>query len=78
MPRRGKTADIDARAFFRPVSWRLVAGNDDRLGALLPALITGSSGAAHIYAEVRATRSRLAIKRATRGNSARLPSRMTL
>src|SRR6266850_189410 len=52
MPRRGKTAHVDARAFFHDLfHGRLVAGDDDRLGALLHALITGSSGAAHIYAE---------------------------
>ena len=52
MARRGKTAHIDARAFFHHLfHWRLVAGDDDRLGALLHALIAGSSGAPHIYAE---------------------------
>src|SRR5258705_13913191 len=52
MPRRGKTAHVDARAFFHDLfHGRLVAGDDDRLGALFQALITGSSRAAHISAE---------------------------
>src|SRR4029434_1538743 len=41
MPRRGKTAHVDARAFFHDLfHGRLVAGDDDRLGALLHSLIT--------------------------------------
>jgi len=52
MPRRGKTAHIDVRAFFHDLFHRrLVAGDDDRLDALLHALITGNSGPTNIYAE---------------------------
>src|SRR5258705_11163668 len=54
MARRGKTAHVDARAFFHDLfHGRLVAGDDDRLGAILHRLITGSSGAAHSYAQSR-------------------------
>src|SRR6266508_2351523 len=49
MPRRRKTAHVDARAFFHDLFHRrLVAGDDDRLHALLHALITGNSGATNI------------------------------
>src|SRR6266508_86169 len=52
MPRCGKTAYIDARAFFHDLFYRrLVAGNNYGLHALLHALITGNSGATNIYAE---------------------------
>src|SRR4029450_5446071 len=52
VPRRGKTAHIDARAFFHDLLHRrLVPGNDYRPNALLHALITGNSRPLNVHAK---------------------------
>src|SRR6185503_19670341 len=50
MPRRGKTAHVDVRAFVDDLFHRrLVAGNYYRPSAPLYALMTGNSGPTNIY-----------------------------
>ena len=52
MQRRGKTADIDVRAFFHDLFHRrLLPGHNYGLHALLHALITGNSGPTNICAK---------------------------